>query len=436
MPSFTPGAHVQAAANWATRHCAVNALGGDFTSFYLTGGYNEDVTPYNDNPHCYIDGGRFGTIAAAYKEGIAGNVTWRINHSLIGEFYGGGVMSSLSNANNYKIVKGNIDVVIDNSIVRKYCGGPKFGDMVSGKTVTTKATNTTFTEFFGAGNGGTNYIQYTSDDITEAPRSAANWLKLLTTDGSGKYSPKQFISADKGYKANYDYEQINTSTGTDVGKVVNRIYYYSAQFATTNTGDVTSELKNCTMKKNFYGGGFLGGVSGNVTSILTDTRVMGSVFGAGYSASAGTVTIYETDKTPPVGNVYTGIVKPQSGGTSTTYYWSNNGNTGTPVTTADEGKDHDNFYTGVSLSDLGSVTGAVKLTIKGYSKIGTDGDSTTGHVYGGGDQSTVDNTTTPANAHTIVTIQGNTEVLGNVYGGGNKGDVSGSAVVIIKDGDD
>ena len=120
---------------------------------------------------------------------------------------------------------------------------------------------------------------------------------------------------------------------------------------------------------------------------------------------------------------------------ATTYYWTNDsGSTGSPESTDEGGKKY--FFTEIPLNNLGSVSGAVTLTIKGNSKIGTDGDSTTGHVYGGGDQSTVDNTTTPANAHTIVTIQGNTEVLGNVYGGGNKGDVSGSAVVNIKDGDD
>ena len=164
MPSFTPGAHVNSAAKYKTRHCAVNALGGDFTSFYLTGGYNEAIEPYNDNPHCYIDGGRFGTIAAAYKEGIAGDVTWRINHALIGEFYGGGVMSQ-KDGTTYKIVKGSIDVVINNSIVGKYCGGPKFGDMMPGKTVTTSATGTTFNQYFGAGNGGTNYVQYANTPL-------------------------------------------------------------------------------------------------------------------------------------------------------------------------------------------------------------------------------------------------------------------------------
>ena len=425
MPSFTPGAHV--GAKYQTRHCAVNALGGDFTSFYLTGGYREDVDPFDDNPHCYIDGGHFGTIAAANKEGIKGNVTWRINHALIDEFYGGGVMSD-----DNKIVKGNIDVVIDNSIVGKYCGGPKFGNMVSGKTVTTSATNTTFTEYYGAGNGGTNYVQFANDDKTDGPRTESQWLNLLTSSGNGKYSPKKYINTAKGYHANYDYEEINPSTGTTTSGSVDRIYYYSAQFATTNTGTVTNTLDGCTIEQSFYGGGFLGGVNGSVTSTLTDCTVKGSVFGAGYSASAGTVTIHNTDKTPPSANVYTGIIKPQSGGTSTTYYWTHDhGSTGSPVTDAEEGKDHENFYTEISLDKLGAVNGNVTVTLKGTTKVGYDeeGNPVTGggHVYGGGDSSAV----TGSENTVTVNLQDNTKVLGNVFGGGNEGLVEGRTQVNI-----
>ena len=430
MPSFTPGAHV--GAKYQTRHCAVNALGGDFTSFYLTGGYREDVDPYNDNPHCYIDGGHFGTIAAAYKEGIKGNVTWRINHALIDEFYGGGMMSD-----DNKIVKGNIDVVIDNSIVGKYCGGPKFGNMVSGKTITTSATNTTFTEYYGAGNGGTNYVQYANDDKTDGPRTDSQWLNLLTSSGNGKYSPRKYINTAKGYHANYDYEEINPSTGTTTSGSVDRIYYYSAQFATTNTGSVTSTLTGCTIEKNFYGGGFLGGVNGNVTSTLTNTRVLGSVFGAGYSASAGTVTIYDTDKTPPSANAYTGIIKPQSGGTPTTYYWTHaSGSTGSPITSATAGEDHDYFYTEIPLDNLGAVNGSVTLTLDGSTKVeskvfkedGTIDNTKTGGVYGGGQASAV----TGSNNIVKVYLCGATEVYGNVFGGGDEGEVEGSTQVNIQ----
>ena len=430
MPSFTPGAHVRNNANFATRHCAVNALGGDFTNFYLSGGYSESVSPYQDSPHCYIDGGRFGQVAAAYKEGIYGDVTWRINHAIIGEFYGGGMMSQAT-GNNYKIVKGNIDVVVDSSIVRKYCGGPKFGDMVTGKTVTTRATGTRFGYFYGAGNGGTNYIQYNNDDLTEAPRTLANWLALV----NAKYTPNQYRSRDQGYHARYDYEQINISTGTQGGQVVDRVYYYSAQFATTTTGNVTSTLTGCTVDRNFYGAGFLGGVNGTVTSVLDDTRVYGSVYGAGYSASIPQVSIDDKDKTPPSANVYTGMIKPQSGGTVSTYYWDNDhGSTDSPATEASAAT-HDTayYYTEIPLDNLGNVNGKVTLTIKGNSVIGTEGDSKTGNVFGGGDESAVSNESNAGNAKTEVIIEGNTHILGNVFAGGNNGVVSGSTTVTVKD---
>ena len=420
MPSFTPGAHV--GASYQTRHCAVNALGGDFSSFYLTGGYNEKVDPYDDNPHCYIDGGRFGTVAAAYKEGIKGNVTWRINHALIREFYGGGVMSD-----DNKVVKGNIDVVIDNSIVGKYCGGPKFGDMVSGKTVTTSATGTTFNQYFGAGNGGTNYVQYANTDKVEAPIS--DWSTTINNN----YHIGQYRSKSQGYEANYDYEVINTSAGTDNNSVVDRSYYYSAQFATTNTGNVTSTLTDCTINTNFYGGGFLGGVTGNVTSTLNNCTVKGAVFGAGYSASAGTVTISNKDKTPPVANTYTGIIKPQTGGTSTTYYWTHDkGSTSSPITAATETDSKNYFYTEIPLDNLGTVSGDVALTINGTTTVGES-------IYGGGEESVVNgNTTVTVTGGTIGTTGKGGATWGNVYGGGkgkdddvNAGLVKGNTNVTI-----
>ena len=427
MPSFTPGAHVNVGANYQTRHCAVNALGGDFTSFYLTGGFNESVSPYDDNPHCYIDGGRFGTIAAAFKEGIKGDVTWRINHALIGEFYGGGVMAQ-STGNNYKIVKGSIDVVIDNSIVRKYCGGPKFGDMEPGKTVTTSANGTVFTWYYGAGNGGTNYVQYDKTDDADhcPPYDASVWSGIVDP----RYHPGQYRNADHSYEADYDYETINTSTGTWAGNVINRSYYYSAQFATTNTGDVTSTLTDCVVKKNFYGGGFLGGVTGSVNSTLIDTDVFGSAFGAGYSASVDTVVIHEKDKNIPEVNVYTGMITYNPEGTSNTYYWSHSyGSTGDPITEPSPAT-HDTayFYTEVPLDHLGAVSNNVTLTIQGNSTIGTFENGllkhSTGNVFGGGDESAVD-------GNILVHIKDRTKVFGNIYGGGNMGRVEGNTKVII-----
>ena len=458
MPSFTPGAHVN--SSYSTRHCAVNAIGGKFDYLYLTGNYNEGVRPNADNPHCYIDGGWFGQIAAAGKEGIGdptlsepkGNVFFKINHAVIHEFYGGSTLAD-------KRVTGNIDVTIDSSMVTKYCGGPKFGDMYDGKTVYTRATGTIFKNYYGGGNGGTSYVQYKNTD-GEKKVEGFNWyIDHTTTNGgsmnsgsyeAGRYRDTDSEKAPNTYEANYDMNIINVSTGTDMGYAVFRTYFYAAQFSATNTGTISNELTRCKVLVNFYGGGFLGGIEGDVNSTLTDTEVLGSAFGAGYSASIPTVDIYElgvppTGKTPPTIDVYTGIITPQSGGTKTTYTWCHRDpetqevfpegvvipgdvGTGNPGFTDDNGDNY--FYTTVSLRDLGMVTGNVTLTIKGNSVIGTlDANNQlvekTGNVYGGGDQSKV-------NGNIFVKLQGNTNVRGNVYGGGNLGNVNGDTSVSIE----
>ena len=422
MPNFSPGAHVNGNANFPTRHCAVNAIGGKFDNLFLTGNYNDAVTPNADNPHCYIDGGWFGQVAAAGKEGINGNVFFELNHAVVHEFYGGGTIAD-------KRVTGNIEVTVDSSRVYKYCGGPKFGDMYENKTVTTRATGTTFGVFYGGGNGGTSYIQY---DRTDGEQTVSNTFNWGGTGNLNSYTPGQYRDATTGYMADYELTITNVSTGTNSNKAIYRSYFFAAQFSATNTGDISNTLTGCKVLKNYYGGGNLGGVDGNVTSILDNTEVQGSAFGAGFSASIPSVTIYNKDKTPPSIDVYTGIITPQSGGTSTTYTWTNETSLGgTSLSTSSPGVLNPNgdeinyFFTEKPLQNLGTVSGHVSLTITGNSVIGTSGVSTTGNVYGGGDQSAVTGNTT-------VILQQGTHVLGNVYGGGNEGAVSGNSEVIIQ----
>ena len=90
-----------------------------------------------------------------------------------------------------------------------------------------------------------------------------------------------------------------------------------------------------------------------------------------------------------------------------------------------EGSNKWYVLTTVSLEGLGAVSQYTTLTLKGNTKVGTVGDSTTGNVYGGGNESAVDGNTT-------VTLQRNTEVLGNVFGGGNNAIVGGSSTVKIE----
>ena len=412
IPSFTPGAHVNTGAKYPTRHCAVNVIGGKIDYLYLTGNFNEGITPNVDNPHCYIDGGSFKQVAAAGKEGIKGDVTFVINHSIIGEFYGG---STLSN----QLVTGDINVTIDNSKVTKYCGGPMFGDMTidkvnpsNGKTVKTQATGTTFGVYYGGGNGGTSYVQYDSRDNT-TKATGYNWTGTGTNQGAvNNYTPGKYRNRATGYQADYEMEIVNTSAGTSPDSAVFRTYFYAAQFSATNTGPIQNTLKKCKVLTNFYGGGNLGGVIGDVTSTLEDTEVLGSAFGAGFSAQIPQVTIHNRDKEYPTVNIKTSIItpSPEESGTSTTYTWTNKtslgGQTLSTSNPAVENVDGINyFYTEEPLVNLGTVTGEVTLNINGSTTVG-------GNVYGGGEESGV-------GGSTLVFIN-NTGAAGtgNVFGAG------------------
>ena len=429
IPSFTPGAHVNKDAKFPTRHCPVNVIGGIINNLYLTGNYNDGVTPNPDSPHCYIDGGNFKQVAAAGKEGIAGNVIFKVNHSIIKEFYGGSTLGD-------KYVTGSIDVTIDNSYVTKYCGGPKFSNLAPSaiNTVTTNATGTTFGVYYGGGNGGTSYMQYDKADATVTDATPTGTFISWDDDTANRGGRLKFYTptprtyrstAPIGYHADYEMEIVNTSTGTDAKKAIFRTYMFVAQFSKTDTGPIINNLTDCKVLTNFYGGGNLGGVQGDVKSTLSgSTRVDGSVFGAGYSASVPEVTIYEKDKTPPTINVYTGIITPtpENSGTSTTYTWTNkttingtNLSTSSPTATDTDGTKY--FFTEESLDNLGTVSGKVTLNIEGTTIVG-------GSVYGGGEESGVDgNTEVKVTGGTIGTKKEDGTYLGgadygNVYGGG------------------
>ena len=426
MKRFTPGYHAQPDDNGGVRHCAVNAIGGEYPEFYLSGIYRPDKSANTDNPHCYTNGGRFGIMAGAGYEQVKGDVTFKIDHSIIDEFYGGGI-------NGSKPVTGSIDVTIDNSLVTKYCGGPKVGVMSSGKTVTTKATGTTFGVFYGGGNGGTNNYREQKKDGTESFPSAeaSKW------DGFSALNPINLLTGTKvyddgtdkkGYHAEYEFEIFKSSNGISTNEDVKRAYYRWAQFGTTTTGNVSNTLTDCTVTGNFYGGGNLANVTGDVESLLNgNTHVYGSVFGAGFSASVPSFRVHDKSTVKFPEQDFTGTITEKGtidyvkndDGTDRYFTWSNEKPTGVSTDSPTFEKDGKWYcYTTVSLENLGTVTGDISLTI--------DGNSIVDHnVFGGGDASETDGSTT-------VTLNGNTEVRGNVFGGGNNGLVSGSTMVNIE----
>ena len=434
---FAPGAHPHKSNTAQIRLCAVNAIGGDFPEFYLSGLYKPGLTPRNDqgNPHCYIDGGNFGSIHGAGYDKIMGSITFKVNHSLIGDFYGGGI-------NGSNPVGGDIDITIDNSRVTKYCGGPEVGDM-TGKTITTNATGTTFGVFYGGGNGGNSYFRELQFDGDQNSSHIGTWTD--NTYNWNAFKPLKDTYDDnvekenKGYHAEYEFEVFNQSNGVE-DKITQRGFIKWIQFGKTITGDVENTLTSCTVENNFYGGGNLATVDGTVTSTLINTIVRGNVFGGGYSAAIPTFQVHDKDnKSFPsmdfAGTITDGYIPYDS----RVYEWTNdlNGETianrkKTPTYSKTiNGQTKWYCYTWNSLEDLGVVKNDITLKIttsgtNGISTIGTVNDADTGYVYGGGDASAV-------TGNTSVTLAGNTQVLGNVFGGGNSGEVSGSATVNIQE---
>ena len=457
---FAPGFHPNKGTdnNPTIRLCPVNVIGGDFPEFYLSGLYRPDKAPFaqQGNPYCYTNGGHFGIMAGAGYEKINGDVTFKIDHSVIGEFYGGGI-------NGSKPIGGNIDVTINNSYVDFYCGGPKVG--VMNTTVTTHADGTTFGVYFGAGNGGNSYYRQLQFDGDQSSGNITNWntqgnstynwegFTPLTTnydDGSEVGSTDVTKKIDnKGFHAEYEFEVFNQSNGL-ADQITQRGFIKWIQFGLTETGDVSNTLNDCIINTNFFGGGNRGSVKGDVTSTLTDCTILGSAFGAGYSASIPSFKIHDKSATsvhyPSIdksGTLTDGYIDYQKvDDVEIEYEWTNDDNDGEATKTDPaysktvNGVTKYYCWTWNSLENLGVVTGAVNLTLQGKTKVGTlVGTSLvegTGNVYGGGDASKVNNAETPANAYTVVTLKGKTEVYGDVFGGGNKGEVSGSATVKIE----
>lgn len=455
---FAPGPHPNNGSNVSSLPkvclCAVSVLGGEYPEFYLSGINRADnPSPDLQTPHCYTIGGKFGKMAGAGYEEVKGNVTFRINRSLIDEFYGGGM-------NAAKPVRDSIDVVIDNSKVRKYCGGPMVGVVGYNndyKTVTTKATGTIFGTFYGGGNGGNSYFRENKDDGDWASNKIGDWIwrryKWNLFNPLGVYpqgqpyyyanpntdDPHQTLEPyydaatnGKGYQAEYECEVFNQSNGVK-DEVTKRGFIHWIQFGTTITGNVTNTLTNCIVEHNFYGGGNLGNVTGTVTSTLTNCTVNGSVFGGGYSATVPTFKVedkeHENITFPTIdaaGTITPGAVPymtdPEDG-TVISYEWTNdlNGMTENERKASPRYKKDGKWYcwTWQPLSGLGAVTSDVDLTIKGSSRID-------GNVFGGGDMSEVEGKTT-------VKLQGSAHVDGNVYGGGNEGKVHGDAKVFIQE---
>ncbi len=397
-----------------SKHPPISVTGGDYDEFYLTGLYRGDVGNYEDNAECYINGGRFGVVAGAAMEGIGkalganntGNITWQVQNADIDEFYGGGF-------NAAHPVEGNITTNIEGGYIKLFCGGPKFGDMNTGKTVTTTANGCIFDTYFGGGYGGNSYSRFAPANINniQGDYTEANWNTFVNNNYKQEYN-----STYKGVSTSYTSQYLPMSNNT---QNVARVLVDFVSFSLATTRNVTSTLTGCTINQNFYGGGSLGMVDGPVTSTLTDCHVAGNVFGAGYSASLPTVLVMKTGgfvKAPFYDKDLGAYFEPEYPGTDE-YTWEHKETVNSTATAID--KNNHILYTTEKLDALGTVTGKATLNIDGTTVVG-------GNVFGGGDSS-------DAKGNTEVNMKSGM-VQQNIYGGGNQANVGGDTQVNLKGG--
>ena len=429
---FNNGRHANTAQKYFTKHIPISVSGGDYESFYLSGMFNQFIDTQPDDAECYISGGRFGEVAGGGMEQIDGNVEWKINHADIKSFYGGGV-------NAAKPIKGNITVTIEGSNVGTYCGGPKFGDMTTGKKVKTTASDCEFNKFFGAGYGGTSLNRVAKVDSTQHTNYPFN--AYVT-----QYYDRKYNSGSAGVAVGYEYEHI-VFTGFTNDNTVGRFYVNYASLSLATVDSVESVLTGCTIHDNFYGGGNLGKVTSGANSKLFGCTVEGDVYGAGFSADIPTCDVMPIQgMTPePYYNGLAGVFITGEMPQTVAYKWHQ-------VASVSAGNEFDEvnkyIYTTADLNTLGQVGGEIYLTVD-------NGTRVYGSVFGGGNQSeaTGNANVTVAGSGTVVTNSvfggGNVAVLGgnaevhlaggtvnrNLYGGGNVAEVEGTTSVEITGGE-
>ena len=344
-----------------------------------------------------------------------GNIIWQIQNADIDEFYGGGI-------NAASPMQGNITTVITGGYIKQFCGGPKFGDMQSGRTVKTTATDCTFDTYFGAGYGGNSYSRqapynYNNKINIDWNKWVKGEIKAHTDNKYNGYWQEYKKVTDTTYEGG-TFEGVSTQIAYQFmpmsGNADNcaRLWIEYVKFSLATTYNVTSKLTGCTVTGNFYGGGNLGKVDGPVNSTLINCNVEGNAFGAGFSATLPKVKVMNTGgfKEEPKYEVELGEYLEPEFPDVVEYTWAHKDVVNSTATAID--KEKWILYTTEDLNTLGTVTGTATLNIDGSTTVA-------GSVYGGGEQSGVDgNTVVTINNGTIGTSGLGGATYGNVYGGG------------------
>ena len=197
-----------------------------------------------------------------------------------------------------------------------------------------------------------------------------------SSTGSSQISGKDYGKKGPGVATDFDYEFFVWSSGQTGA----RLFVKFASFSLAQCNDVESNLTNCTINGDYYGGGSLGKVVGTATSILDNCTVYGNVFGGGFSASLPEIKVRKegfkykgkdsNNKDTyyfPNFNQNSGMFEPGKFSDEEPFTWKEvtsltNGESGIDVSDEESDK-HKYVYTTQNLTGLGQVA-HTNLTIR------------------------------------------------------------------------
>lgn len=227
---------------------------------------------------------------------------------------------------------------------------------------------------------------------------------------------------------------------------LSNVYGGGYAFTATTYGNVNIDIENSYVSGNVFGGGLNGNVQkddssngGNVTLDIKNSEIKGNIFGSGTGGTQTLTTSLSISKyvstvdwktTPyyPTDADFKNVKDSKNGDYSTSWDWSEPAS-GFPyiqqetnyigiaidkrVVWTSNNTDAITFqrdYTYAYLS-VAVVEGDVNINIDS-SKIGTEGNTTKGNIYGGGSVAEVE-------GNTYVNVKNNSTIYGSIYGGGD-----------------
>ncbi len=298
--------------------------------------------------------------------------------------------------------------------------------------------------FYFTMTGGTAANIYATSNGVESNSSGIRKIKIIGDKGSStKTNPKVtniYGGGDTGsYTGNTDITIIGCTNITNV-------YGGGYAFTATTYGDANVYIRDSSISGNVYGGGYNGNVvedtngnGGNVNLTIENSTVSGNIFGSGMGGaqtlsltqSVGTSqssTGWQDSQFVPDDSFFKNEKDEANGDYNTDWSWDKPA-TGFPFIQQDTDYVCIAIYKSFTWTNnnpntltfqrnyiyaylsVAIVQNDVNITIDG-SKIGTQGNTSKGNVYGGGSVAVVE-------GNTYVNIMGNSVIYGNVYGGGD-----------------